>query len=103
MTTRHKWVAAGTIFGLALAAPYALAQKKYDTGANDKEIKIGNIMPAATHLCLVVIAVSLKKGQSLNYCCAETFLRCLNFAHAILIAPATPTGIRYMKAIKNTP
>ena len=45
MTTRHKWVAAGTILGLALAAPYALAQKKYDTGANDKEIKIGNIMP----------------------------------------------------------
>ena len=45
MITRHKWVAAGTILGLALAAPYALAQKKYDTGANDKEIKIGNIMP----------------------------------------------------------
>ena len=45
MTTRHKWVAAGTILGLALAAPYALAQKKYDTGANDKEIKIGNIIP----------------------------------------------------------
>jgi branched-chain amino acid transport system substrate-binding protein len=28
-----------------LAAPAALAQKKYDTGASDTEIKIGNIMP----------------------------------------------------------
>ena len=30
---------------LALSAGLALAQKKYDTGADDKEIKIGNIMP----------------------------------------------------------
>jgi len=30
---------------VALAAPAALAQKKYDPGANDKEIKVGNIMP----------------------------------------------------------
>jgi hypothetical protein len=29
---------------LALASP-AVAQKKYDTGANDTEIRIGNIMP----------------------------------------------------------
>ncbi len=28
-----------------LAAPAALAQKKYDTGASDAEIKVGNIMP----------------------------------------------------------
>jgi branched-chain amino acid transport system substrate-binding protein len=31
--------------GLALAASPAVAQKKYDTGATDTEIKIGNIMP----------------------------------------------------------
>jgi len=31
--------------GLALCATPALAQKKYDTGATDTEIKIGNIMP----------------------------------------------------------
>src|SRR5450830_1048882 len=30
---------------LALAALPALAQKKYDPGATDTEIKIGNIMP----------------------------------------------------------
>jgi len=30
---------------VAFAAPYALAQKKYDPGASDKEIKVGNIMP----------------------------------------------------------
>jgi branched-chain amino acid transport system substrate-binding protein len=29
----------------ALAAPLALAQKQYDAGATDSEIKIGNIMP----------------------------------------------------------
>ena len=29
----------------ALISGTAIAQKKYDTGANDKEIKIGNIMP----------------------------------------------------------
>jgi branched-chain amino acid transport system substrate-binding protein len=33
------------VIGLALSGGSALAQKKYDTGANDKEIKIGNIMP----------------------------------------------------------
>jgi ABC-type branched-subunit amino acid transport system substrate-binding protein len=30
---------------LAVSAGGALAQKKYDTGASDTEIKIGNIMP----------------------------------------------------------
>src|SRR5580704_12207168 len=30
---------------LAIAGSSALAQKKYDTGATDTEIKIGNIMP----------------------------------------------------------
>ena len=29
----------------ALISGSAIAQKKYDTGANDKEIKLGNIMP----------------------------------------------------------
>src|SRR5471032_232787 len=31
--------------GFALAATPALAQKKYDSGASDTEIKVGNIMP----------------------------------------------------------
>ena len=30
---------------LAISTSGALAQKKYDTGATDTEIKIGNIMP----------------------------------------------------------
>ena len=30
---------------LALAATPTLAQKKYDTGVTDTEIKVGNIMP----------------------------------------------------------
>jgi branched-chain amino acid transport system substrate-binding protein len=33
------------LLALALASPLALAQKKYDPGATDKEIKIGNINP----------------------------------------------------------
>ncbi|MBM3555884.1 MAG: ABC transporter substrate-binding protein [Alphaproteobacteria bacterium] len=36
---------ATTAVGLALAASPALAQKKYDTGATDKEIKVGHINP----------------------------------------------------------
>ena len=38
---------AATLLGLAMAtsATAALAQKKYDTGASDSEIKIGNILP----------------------------------------------------------
>jgi branched-chain amino acid transport system substrate-binding protein len=36
---------AGLAVGFALAATPALAQKKYDTGATDTEIKIGNINP----------------------------------------------------------
>ena len=37
------WAAALTV--LAASGSGALAQKKYDTGATDTEIKIGNIMP----------------------------------------------------------
>ncbi len=44
MSASRILVLAAAMAGLA-AAPYALAQKKYDTGATDKEIKIGNIMP----------------------------------------------------------
>ena len=33
------------LLAVALASPLALAQKKYDPGATDKEIKIGNINP----------------------------------------------------------
>jgi branched-chain amino acid transport system substrate-binding protein len=35
----------GTALALALSVSTASAQKKYDTGATDTEIKIGNIMP----------------------------------------------------------
>jgi branched-chain amino acid transport system substrate-binding protein len=38
-------VAALSAIALALASGNALAQKKYDPGASDTEIKIGNIMP----------------------------------------------------------
>ena len=33
------------LFVLSLATPLAMGQKKYDPGATDTEIKIGNIMP----------------------------------------------------------
>jgi branched-chain amino acid transport system substrate-binding protein len=36
---------ATSLFVFALAPSLAVAQKKYDAGATDKEIKIGNIMP----------------------------------------------------------
>src|ERR1700759_3578145 len=39
----HAAVVAAAVF--ALTSSTALAQKKYDTGASDTEIKIGNIMP----------------------------------------------------------
>ena len=45
MSTRKLFVSASVIAGLALGTSTALAQKKYDTGASDTEIKIGNIMP----------------------------------------------------------
>jgi branched-chain amino acid transport system substrate-binding protein len=45
MSARHLFVSAAAIFGLALAVSPATAQKKYDPGASDTEIKIGNIMP----------------------------------------------------------
>jgi len=38
-------VLSATILVLAIASTGAFAQKKYDTGATDTEIKIGNIMP----------------------------------------------------------
>ena len=44
MSTKHLLVSAA-IVGLALGTSAAVAQKKYDTGASDTEIKIGNIMP----------------------------------------------------------
>ena len=45
MSARKLFVSAAAIVGVAFAAPYALAQKKYDPGASDKEIKVGGIMP----------------------------------------------------------
>ena len=43
MSFKHLLVPATLV--LALAASPAQAQKKYDPGASDKEIKVGNIMP----------------------------------------------------------
>ncbi|MEI6722639.1 MAG: ABC transporter substrate-binding protein [Betaproteobacteria bacterium] len=45
MSVRKLFVSAAAIVGVALAAPHVLAQKKYDPGASDKEIKVGGIMP----------------------------------------------------------
>jgi len=41
----HNYLIPAITLGLALAANPATAQKKYDVGATDTEIKIGNIMP----------------------------------------------------------
>ena len=38
-------ILSAALAALALSSGHALAQKKYDTGASDTEIKIGNIMP----------------------------------------------------------
>jgi len=46
MTLGRRRLSAAIIFGLAaLAASPASAQKKYDPGATDREIKIGNFVP----------------------------------------------------------
>src|SRR5205809_4038526 len=46
MKMHKSWLfAAALLAGAALAASPASAQKKYDTGATDTEIKIGNTMP----------------------------------------------------------
>ncbi|HYA60417.1 MAG TPA: ABC transporter substrate-binding protein [Burkholderiaceae bacterium] len=45
MSTRSNVVIATLAALLAVAAPGALAQKMYDPGASDTEIKIGNTMP----------------------------------------------------------
>jgi branched-chain amino acid transport system substrate-binding protein len=40
-----KLVPMAALLAVALASPAAFAQKKYDPGANDKEIKVGNTNP----------------------------------------------------------
>ena len=45
MSTRQLLVSATVIAGLALGGSAAWAQKKYDPGASDTEIKVGNMMP----------------------------------------------------------
>ena len=46
VTTSRFAIASAAAFALlAASSSGALAQKKYDTGATDTEIKIGNIMP----------------------------------------------------------
>ena len=42
---RAYWLGATLGFSLALCVAPALAQKKYDTGATDTEIKVGNFFP----------------------------------------------------------
>jgi len=44
-STQHLCIAALAAALLAFTSGSALAQKRYDTGASDTEIKIGNIMP----------------------------------------------------------
>jgi branched-chain amino acid transport system substrate-binding protein len=44
-SSRHLCIAALAAALIAFASGSALAQKRYDTGASDTEIKIGNIMP----------------------------------------------------------
>jgi branched-chain amino acid transport system substrate-binding protein len=44
--TKLRLAAVSTVFAaFVVSGGTALAQKKYDTGASDTEIKIGNIMP----------------------------------------------------------
>ena len=45
MVGKARSTALALLAGLALGLGPALAQKKYDPGASDTEIKIGNIMP----------------------------------------------------------
>ena len=45
MSTKHLLVSAAAVVGLALGISGAVAQKKYDSGASDTDIKIGGIMP----------------------------------------------------------
>ena len=45
MSTRQLLISATVIAGLALGGSAAWAQKKYDPGASDTEIKVGNMMP----------------------------------------------------------
>src|SRR5205085_3164414 len=45
VTTRRLAIASAAFVVFAASGGSALAQKKYDTGATDTEIKIGNIMP----------------------------------------------------------
>ena len=45
MSTRQLLVSATVIAGLALGGSAAWGQKKYDPGASDTEIKVGNMMP----------------------------------------------------------
>src|SRR3954469_11864707 len=45
LRTRGLRLLIATMLGLVLGAPSAFAQKKYDAGASDTEIKIGNINP----------------------------------------------------------
>src|SRR3979490_1995781 len=45
MRNRILHLAAGTAVAIALSASSAYAQKKYDTGATDTEIKVGQTVP----------------------------------------------------------
>lgn len=45
MLVKKSWISVAAILGLALTALPLQAQKKYDPGASDTEIKIGNLAP----------------------------------------------------------
>ena len=45
LSTSRVAIASAAFVMLAASSSGALAQKKYETGATDTEIKIGNIMP----------------------------------------------------------
>jgi branched-chain amino acid transport system substrate-binding protein len=48
MTFQRTWTTAAVVFGsITIAIGSAAAQKRYDPGASDTEIKVGNIMPCS--------------------------------------------------------
>ena len=76
---RHTALKALVLSGLIVAAASAFAQKKYDTGASDTEIKIGNIVPysgpASAYGVEAVGGVPQNLQQSLRFARHFHFLR----------------------------
>jgi hypothetical protein len=97
MRNYRQWLMVAATVGIAavVASPVA-AQKKYDPGASDREIKVGNIMPYSGPASAYAEIGKTEAAyfQKINARAVSTVARSISLAMTTDIAPQKPWSRR---------